>query len=80
MKELHDDSLEAVTGGALTDNAYLVMQASVQTAKQQGMTKADAISTLKAEWANKNSLLMMVTTDFSQADLDACLDYIEKNW
>ena len=77
---LDDNTLGNVTGGVLTENASLVMDNAMIMAQQQGMTKADAIDMIKTEWANKNPLLSIVTTDFSANDLNACLAYVENNW
>jgi uncharacterized protein YbdZ (MbtH family) len=77
---IDDNALEKVTGGVLTENATLVMQNAMIMAQQQGMSKAEAINMIKTEWANKNPLLSIVTTDFCNDDLNACLTYIENNW
>ena len=78
-QELNDDALAAVAGGKLTKNAYQVMEMALGLARANNMTKADVLEMLTTEWKKKNFIIKQVTTDFSQEDFDACVDFINEN-
>lgn len=80
MLEMDDAALEAVSGGKLTKNAYTVMQWALGLAKKENMTKEQVEELLTTEWDKKNAMIKMVTTDFSQADYDACIAFLNENW
>ena len=80
IKIMDDDLLAAVAGGKLTKNAYKVMAWAIDLAKANNYSKQDVLDLLNKEWANKNILIKQVTTDFSQADYDACIAYLDENW
>ena len=80
LLEMDDAALEAVSGGKLTKNAYQVMQWALGLAKDNNMSKQEVLDMLNKEWAKKNAVIKMVTTDFSQADYDACIAFLNENW
>ncbi|GEM_PF-3084540 len=80
VKELTDEALAQVAGGALTQQAYMLIDMAMLEAKKQNMTREECISVFKTEWDNRNAGLVVATTDFSQADYDALLAYFNANW
>jgi len=77
---LNLEEMEFVSGGAIKEGYKKYLDHYIFTARKQ-MSKEELYERFDSWFSNKlEAFVGMITTDYSEEDLQFCKDYINRNW
>ena len=78
--KLNLDEMEFVSGGAIKEDYKKYLDHYIFTARKT-MTKEELYERFDSWFSQQLEMFVgMITTDYSQEDLEFCKDYINRNW